>query len=209
MRRQLPGRREIEQVRALLGEIATVDPGGPLGRGFGRFGSWRALAAIAGTGWLPLPRRPSATSGQRLRQRLRALGAEPTPAAELASGEPVQVRGICAPLPGTRSGTFWRASVVEDADGAWVVDEGEPFVLSRVRERPVLVLPAGGRLVNAERLQEGDEVCVFGVAAEAPDRAGIAHGRGGLVLSLSGSPTHPLLVSVIRRYDQEEHGPQD
>ena len=78
--------------------------------------------------------------------------------------------------------------------------------------RPTLVLADGGRLVNAERLTEGDEVAVFGLPGEAPDRVGIAgaaYGRGGLCAALRSGPRHPLLVSVIRRYDQGNDGPQD
>ncbi len=78
--------------------------------------------------------------------------------------------------------------------------------------KATLVLAEGGRLVNADRLSEGDEVAVFGLPGEAPDRLGIAgaaYGRGGLCTALRSGPRHPLLVSVIRRYDQGNDGPQD
>jgi hypothetical protein len=224
-RRSLPGRAEIERARALLVEVAASDPTGALGRGLARFGSWRSLAAIVGTGWLPLPRRPSPATARLLRQRLRALGAEPRPAtgsptaAELPDDQPIQLRGTCVRLPGAwgqgqvRGDDLWRASVVEDETGRWAVEEGEDFVLHDPGGRPTLVLAEGGRLVNAERLTEGDEVALFGLAGEAPDRAGIAgaaYGRGGgLCATLRSGSRHPLLVSVIRRYDQEDDAPQD
>ncbi len=226
-RRSLPGRAEVERARALLVEVAASDPAGPLGRGLARFGSWRSLAAIVGTGWLPLPRRPSPATARIVRQRLRALGAEPRPAAGSATGSttavelpddgPIQLRGTCVRLPGAQGAgpgaALWRSSVVEDDAGLWAVEEGEDFVLRDAAGRSTLVLAAGGRLVNAERLAEGDEVALFGLADETPDRVGIAgaaYGRGGgLVATLRSGPRHPLLVSVIRRYDHEDDAPQD
>ncbi len=215
-RRQLPGRDALERARALLVEVAAIDSDGPLARGLGRFGSWRSLAAVVGTDWLPLPRRASATTARLIRQRLRALGAAPSTTAagaELAaSEEPVQLRGTCAPLPDGEGGVLWRASVVEDETGLWAVEEGDDFVLRDAGGKATLVLAEGGRLVNADLLTEGDEVAVFGLQGEAPDRVGIAgaaYGRGGLCAALRSGPRHPLLVSVIRRYDQGDNGPQD
>jgi hypothetical protein len=212
-RRALPPREAIERVRALLMEVAATDPEGLLGRGLARFGSWRALAAVLGTDWLPLPRRRAAPLVPLVRRRLRALGAEPAPglAAELvAAGEPLQLRGTCERLAGL-AGDIWRVSVVEDAAGLWAVEEGEDFVLRGAEGDATLVLADGGRLVNASRLRPGDEVAVFGIGGMAPDPAGLAgaYGRGGLVPALRSDPSHPLLVSVIRRYDQEDHDPQD
>ena len=222
-RRQLPGRDALERARALLIEVAAIDSDGPLARGLGRFGSWRSLAAVVGTDWLPLPRRASAGTARLIRQRLRALGADPSTAAgptrttattaELPDSDgPVQLRGTCARLPDGRGGDLWRASVVEDDAGLWAVEEGNDFVLRGDGGKATLVLAEGGRLVNADRLTEGDEVAVFGLPDEAPDRVGIAgaaHGRGGLCAALRSGPRHPLLVSVIRRYDQGNDGPQD
>jgi hypothetical protein len=226
-RRQLPGRDALERARALLIEVAAIDSDGPLARGLGRFGSWRSLAAVVGTDWLPLPRRATATTARIIRQRLRALGADPSPTAAgsqaaaggtpataevAASEEPVQLRGACAPLPGSPGGALWRASVIEDDAGLWSVDEGNDFVLRGAGGKATLVLAEGGRLVNADVLTEGDEIAVFGLPGEAPDRVGIAgaaYGRGGLCAAVRSGPRHPLLVSVIRRYDQGNDGPQD
>jgi hypothetical protein len=224
-RRQLPGRDALERARALLVEVAAIDSDGPLARGLGRFGSWRSLAAVVGTDWLPLPRRASASTARIIRQRLRVFGADPPTAAagaapseagttaELADSQgPVQLRGTCARLADGPGGELWRAAVIEDDAGLWAVDEGNDFVLRGAGGKATLVLAEGGRLVNADRLTEGDEVAVFGLPGEAPDRVGIAgaaYGRGGLCAALRSGPRHPLLVSVIRRYDQENDGPQD
>jgi len=220
-RRQLPGRDALERARGLLVEVAAIDSDGPLARGLRRFGSWRSLAALVGTDWLPLPRRASASTARIIRQRLRALGGDPSTAAansgtmtaELPAGdEPVQLRGTCARLLGEQGGWLWRSSVVEDDTGLWAVEEGSDFLLRSASGKATLVLADGGRLLNADLLTEGDEVAVFGLPGEAPDRVGIAgaaHGRGGLCAALRSGPGHPLLVSVIRRYDQGNDGPQD
>ena len=202
-------------MRALLVEVAAIDPDGPLGRGLARFGSWRALSAIAGTDWLPLARRPSAATRRIARQRLRALGAEPsavTAAEMIDAAAPVQLQGTCARLPGAPPGDLWRAAVVEEADGFWAIEEGEDFVLRGAGGQATLVVAEGGRLVNANLLGEGDEVVVFGVGGQAPDRGGLAgsaYGRGGFIPAVGSDSTHPLLVSVIRRYDRQDDAPQD
>lgn len=219
-RRQLPGRDALERARALLMEVAAIDADGPLARGLGRFGSWRSLAAVVDTDWLPLPRRATAATARIIRQRLRTLGADPSTTGaggnatvELVdSAGPVQLRGTCAPIPDNPAGVLWRASVVEDDAGLWAVEEGNDFVLRGAGGKVTLVLVEGGRLVNADVLTEGDEVAVFGLPGEAPDRVGIAgaaYGRGGLVGAVRSGPRHPLLVSVIRRYDQGNDAPQD
>jgi hypothetical protein len=201
----------IAWARDLLREIAASDPA--LGKGLTRFGTWQSLAAILGTAWLPLPRRASSGSARVVRQRLRALGAEPSDALPPVDGEPAQLRGTCVPLPGTDPREdLWRASVVEAPDGMWAIDEGRDFILEAPGGATTLVLCAKGRLVNAARLRPGDQAAVFGLADQAPDRLGLGgapHGRGGPVRVLRSGASHPLLVSVIRRYDQEDDGPQD
>ena len=211
---RVPGRTAVEWARMLLIDGAARDPAGALGRGVARFGSWRSLAAITQTEWLRLPRRTSDSALRIARQGLRRLGAEPISfaAAAESTGELVSVRGTCAPLPDDRrAGQLWRTETVEAGGERWIEEAGRDFVL-RAATGVAVVLVADGRLVNAERLHVGDEVIVFGVADETPDGAGLgggAPGRGGMILALRSGPRHPLLVSVIRRYDQEDHGPQD
>jgi hypothetical protein len=206
----MPDRAAVERARALLLDVVARDPEGPLARGLERFGSWRSLAAVVGTDWLPVAGRLSASGLRVARRNLRVLGSPPVERGAAPLGEPVQRRGMARALPGDPGGELWRAELVDDAGGRWLSDEGRDFLLAG-GDAPFLVLAEGGRLLNAERLQVGDEVAVFGVADEAPDRAGLsASPRGGLVRALRSGPTRPLLVSVIRRYDQgEQHGPQD
>jgi hypothetical protein len=196
----MPDRVALDRARALLMDVVARDPEGPLARGLERFGSWRSLAAVVGTDWLPIGGRLSASGIRVARKNLRALGSPPAERDGISLGEPVQLRGVTAALPGDPGGDLWRADVIEDADGRWLSDEGRDFLLASPGGPPLLVLAEGGRLLNAERLQVGDEVSVFAVADEAPDRAGLsASPRGGLVLALRSGPTRPLLVSVIRR----------
>jgi hypothetical protein len=149
---------------------------------------------------LPIGGRLSASGIRVARKNLRALGSPPAERDGISLGEPVQLRGVTAALPGDPGGDLWRSELIEDADGRWLSDEGRDFLLASPGGPPLLVLAQEGRLLNAERLQVGDEVSVFAVADEAPDRAGLsASPRGGLVLALRSGPTRPLLVSVIRR----------
>jgi hypothetical protein len=206
----MPDRAALERARALLMDVAARDPDGPLARGLERFGSWRSLAGIVGTAWLPINGRLTASAIRVARQNLRVLGSPPSELGRVTPGEPVQLQGVTAPLPGDPGRELWRAEVVDDAHGRWFADKGRDFLLAGPKGGVALVLAAGGRLLNAERLQVGDEVFVFGTADEAPDRAGLsAAPRGGLVPALRSGTTRPLLVSVIRRYDQQRHGPQD
>ena len=110
-------------------------------------------------------------------------------------------------------GELWRASVVEDDAGLWAVEEGDDFVLRGDDGKATLVLAEGGRLVNADRLTEGDEVAVFGLpgrGARSPSESP-ARPTAVAVCAPRFAPVrkHPLLVSVIRRYDQGNDGPQD
>jgi hypothetical protein len=206
----MPDRVSVERARALLMDVVARDPDGPLALGLERFGSLRSLAAVVGTDWLPLGGRLTASAIRVARRNLRVLGSPATEPNQVVLGEPVQLRGLASPLPGDGLRELWRAETVEDADGRWFSDEGRDFLLTGAQGGMALVLAEGGRLLNAERLQVGDEVSVFGTADEAPDRAGLAAApRGGMVPALRSGTTRPLLVSVIRRYDQGSHGPQD
>lgn len=206
----MPDRAALDRARVLLFDVVARDPEGPLARGLERFGSWRSLAAVVGTEWLPLGPRSTVSGIRVARRNLRALGAAPVEFARVVLGDPVQLVGVASALPGDAGGQLWRAEELEDADGRWLSDEGRDFVLRGAQGGAALVLAEGGRLLNAERLHVGDQVAVFGIADEAPDRAGLsASPRGGLALALRSGPTRPLLVSVIRRYDQRDDAPHD
>jgi hypothetical protein len=214
-RRRLPGIDALDRARSLLLDVASRDRSGPLAAGLAHFESWESLAAIAETPWLSPARRPSAVVLRAVRHRLRLLGSAPSTFAAAAahgSTDPVHLRGVCAPLPARDPGAdLWRRELVEDETGRWMVDAGHDFALADGRGAAALVLAAGGRLVNAERLRPGDEVSVFGFADEASDPGGLArspHGRGGPVLALRAGAELPLLVSLIKRYDPGDDGPR-
>ena len=197
----MPDRTALDRARALLFDVVGRDPDGPLARGLDRFGSWRSLAAVVGTDWLPIGGRVPASAMRVARRNLRVLGSPATELGAVAIGEAVQLQGSVEALPGDPGGLLWRAEVVDDADGQWLSDDGRDFLLVGTGGK-LLVLAEGGRLLNAERLHVGDEVAVFGIVDEAPDGAGLSGSlRGGLVRALRSGPTRPLLVSVIRRYD--------
>jgi hypothetical protein len=208
VKRPFPPRWIVDWARGLLREIVASDP--ELGKGLARFGTWQSLAAVVGTDWLPLPRRASPGVARVVRQRLRALAAEPWAGGPPDAGQPVQLRGTCVPLPGGAP-RLWSTTIVEDDDGLWVVEEGADFVLRGADGGPTLVVARGGRLVNAPRLDAGDEILVFGLADRTPDRVGLAAaaGRGGFLPMVRSGSSRPLLVCLIRRYDQREDGPQD
>ena len=191
------------------------DRSGPLAAGLAHFESWESLAALAETPWLSPGRRPSAVALRKVRHRLRLLGSTPsTFAAAAAQGDaaPVHLRGICAALPGGQTGPeLWRRELAADEGGRWMVEAGHDFTLGDESGATALVLAAGGRLVNAARLAEGDQVSVFGFPDEAPEPAGLAgspHGRGGLTLALRSGSELPLLVCLIKRYDQRDDAPR-
>jgi hypothetical protein len=184
------------------------------------FADWASLATIWGTGWLPVTRHPSPAAARALRRRLGRLGglasAPGTLAAAGAGGRGaalVSVRGRCAALPGRAAATeLWRVATVRDDSGSWLVEEGWDFALTDEEGARAYVLAADGHLVNAEVLRSGDEVSVHGFLDLVPDRAGLARspsGRrgGGLAPGLRAGSELPLLVCLIKRYDQDD-GPR-
>ncbi len=208
-RRRLPSTAALDRARALLLDIASRDRSGPLASALAHFESWESLAALAETPWLSPARRLSGLAMRRVRHRLRLLGSEPsTTTAALAEGldEPIHLRGICAPLGAQDARVdLWRREILEDEAGRWVVEEGRDFGLALDGGATALVRAAGGRLVNATRVRAGDRVSVFGFADEVPDPIGLArspNGRGGLIVVMRSGSELPLLVSLIKRYDQ-------
>ena len=66
----------------------------------------------------------------------------------------------------------------------------------------VVVLAAGGHLINAEHLAEGARVSVFGAIdwiADARADARSAHGRGALALAVRSGGSLPLLVRSLQK----------
>jgi hypothetical protein len=182
------------------------------------FSDWASLATIWGTGWLPVTRHSSPAAARTLRRRLGRLGrlvSSPGTLAAAGAGtrvaDLVHVRGRSSALP-SRAGAreLWRAATVRDESGSWLVEEGWDFQLTDEEGRRAYVLASDAYLVNAEVLRAGDEVSVYGFLDLVPDRAGLARsasGRGGLAPGLRAGPELPLLVSLIKRYDQND-GPR-
>jgi hypothetical protein len=81
----MPDRLALDRARALLFDIVGRDPDGPLARGLDRFGSWRSLAAVVGTDWLPIGRL-SASAMRVARRNLRVLGSAPAEIAAVTVG---------------------------------------------------------------------------------------------------------------------------
>jgi hypothetical protein len=205
-RRRFPDAGSLARARAQVLEVLEGGVELP-------FRDWASLATIWGTGWLPVTRHPSPVAARALRRRLGRLGRLASAPGTLAAAgagtrvaELVAVRGRCAALPGRpATAELWRAAKVRDDAGSWLVEEGWDFQLTDEEGRRAYVLASEAYLVDAEVLRAGDEVAVYGFLDLIPDRAGIARpasGRGGLAPGLRAGPELPLLVSLIKRYDQ-------
>ena len=127
-----------------------------------RGGHWRRSSGPTG---FRCPGGPSASTARIIRQRLRALGADPSTTGRRAGtirrpSSPTATSPFSFAEPARRSrtaqgGVLWRASVVEDDAGLWAVEEGNDFVLRGAGGKPTLVLAEGGRLVNADVSDRG------------------------------------------------------
>jgi hypothetical protein len=204
-RRPFPDAGSLARARALVLEAGARLP----------IEDWASLATIWGTAWLPVTRHPSPAAARALRRRMASLSAAPRTLAGAAvgagAGEVIHVRGRAAALPGRpASSELWRVATIKDGAGSWLLEEGRDFQLTDGEAGRAYVIATGGHLVNAEVLRAGDEVSVFGVFDQVPDRAGLARpasGRGGLAPALRSGTELPLLVSLIKRYDQDD-GPR-
>src|SRR5262249_17347670 len=144
-------------------------------------------------------RRSTAAARRVLRRHLRMLGSHPiglTAAASLAAGSTVHLRGIARPMPPSRVDThIWRKSTLETGNLRFLVEEGHDFLLFDRVGGSVCVIAAGGHLINADRLLEGEEVSVFGCIDRIADPRAeerSPNGRGGLALAVRSSADHPL-----------------
>jgi hypothetical protein len=196
-RRRFPDPGALARARTLL-----------LGAGvFVPVGTWEGLATICDSAWLPLTGRPSPAIARVVRRRLRRLASAPLTLVEAAArprGEDVvHLRGLCAPLAfGDAATTLWRVERVRERDGLWLVEAHRDFVLTDPEGGQVVVVAAGGHLINGDVLRPGDEVSVFGFLDDIPDRTGLGrslHARGGLVPALRSGAELPLLVSRVVR----------
>jgi hypothetical protein len=190
------------------------------------FHSWQFLATLVGTEWAAGTRRSSLAARRVLRRRLRALGVRPISfeeAAALPIGSPVHLTGTARELapPTLRSavdvggpvdpvdlagaahiahiGHIWSHSEMTAHNVRLAVEDGSDFFLdeaSRDSRRTACVISARGHLVNAQRLDRGDAVSVFGVTDLVLDASGRRGGveRQARVLALRSGDDAPLLV---------------
>jgi hypothetical protein len=203
IRRRFPEAGALARARALLLEAGLAVP----------MNDWASLATICDTPWLPATRRTTPSAMRIARRRLQPLLAPPVALDAIASmprGEVVHVQGAVQPLPAQPAGAvLWRTRTVRGSDGVWLVEEGEDLELCDPTGGRVVVLAEGGHLINGDLVCAGDPVSVFGVLDDIPDRRrlGAAPGRTGVMPALRSSPRHPLLLSLLRRYDQGD-GPR-
>ncbi len=168
----------LARLRELLLEVAS---GGSdqLREGLAGFRSWRSLATLCGTEWTAGARRSSAGARRVLQRRLRVLGSAPISiarAAELAPGSPVHVRGTIRPLlpvdRGSEGGLkshIWSHSAMNTDNVRVAVEEGHDFFLTDDEDgETACVIVARGHLINADTLDAGDRVSVFGFADRTP-----------------------------------------
>ncbi|SRR6266508_3817235 len=203
-RRRFPEAGALARARALLLEAGLAVP----------MNDWASLATICDTPWLPAPRRTTASAMRIARRRLQPLCAPPVALGALETmprGEVLHVQGAVQPLPGRPpvAATLWRTRTERASDGVWLVEEGEDLLLADSTGGRVVVLAEGGHLINGDLVSAGDPVSVFGVLDDVPDRSrlGAAPGRVGVMPALRSSPRHPLLLSLLRRYDHGD-GPR-
>jgi hypothetical protein len=201
LRRPYPSAGALARAKALVLEAGVKLP----------FDDWSSVAILCDTAWLPTTRRVTLAAARAARRRLYPLSAGPTAVAatrDLPRGQLVHVRGVAGALPGRHPDTaLWHTRTVRAADGVWLLEEGNDFLLADAAGDRIIVSSDGGHLVNGEVLRAGDPVSVFGVLDDVPDRGGLAqgaHGRSGLVPALRSGEQQPLLLSRLQRYDQED-----
>jgi hypothetical protein len=191
-RRRFPEAGTLARARALLLDAGIAVP----------IASWSSLATLCDTPWLPVGGR-TLSATRVVRRRLRLLGTPPSAiaAAEAAPrGELVHLRGIVAPLPGGAPGPVWSVTTEKDDQGVWLVEEARDFLLTAGGAGSIGVSVAGGHLLDAEKLEVGDQVSAFGVIGDLPDDVGVRrspHGRGGPAPVLRSGSELPLLVCRV------------
>ncbi len=188
----------LARLRELLLEAASA--GATLSRaGLEGFGSWRFVATLCGTEWARGSRRSSLAALRILRRRLQALGARPTSfeaAAALPAGSPVHLTGIIRPLrPGRAKSHIWLHREVNSHNVRLAVEEGHDFLLMGDEDRTARVIAARGHLINADRLEAGQRVSVFGAVDRVLASASVE--RGGRDLAVRAGDDAPLLVRLV------------
>jgi hypothetical protein len=200
---RVPEPSALARMRALVRDVALGGPA-PLETGLLGFQQWRFLSTLCESAWADGARRDSRAARRVLRRRLQALGAQPLDfdaAAALPAGAPVHLRGTALRmLPGRLESHIWGCRELNKINLRLLVEEGHDFLLADAAGQTVCVIAAGGRLINADHVAEGDAVSVFGYVdrvAVAHPQAGQArspHARGQLSLAVRSGDALPLLV---------------
>jgi hypothetical protein len=174
------------------------------------FETWRALAPLVGTEWAAGARRSSVAARRVLERRLRALGVAPVPvsaATALPVGAAVHVRGTIRPaapitpfIGGLTShiGHIWSHGATNTDNVRLEVEEGHDFFLTDEEGQTARVIAARGHLLDADALDAGDVVSVFGFTDRVAD-------RGGPALALRAGDDLPLLLRARAQEGRGEH----
>jgi hypothetical protein len=202
----------LARLRELLRDIATTET---LRAALEGFGEWRSLAALCGTQWAAGARRSSATTRRVLQRRLRALAAAPISVEEaraLPFGSPVHLRGTIRPLvPAVRDGAgsegglkthIWSHSAMNTDNVRFELEVGHDFFLVEEKgAQTACVIAARGHLLDADALQAGDCVSVFGfVDVTAQPTRATPFERGPRSLAVRAGDDVPL---ILRRLAQD------
>jgi hypothetical protein len=165
---------------------------------------WRFLVWLCAGGLTEGARRDSRAARRLLQRRLRLLGSRPVGVAEAVGvpvGSPVHLAGTARILPPGRPGAhIWR-SLETNAGGLRALEEeAHDFFLTDDTGQSVCVIAAGGQLINADQVLDGDRVSVVGYADRVPEPrapAGAGYARGDLAPILRSGDMMPLVVRVL------------
>jgi hypothetical protein len=202
-----PAPLELARLRELLLEVAS--DGAALTRaGLEGFGTWRSVATLCGTEWARGSRRGSAAALRLLRRRLQWLGTRASSIAEASAlpvGSPVHLVGTVRPLPQSRATShIWSYRAMTSHNLRLDLEEGHDFFLVAEDGRTARVISRRGHLVNAERLDAGDRVSVFGatdLVAGSSETSSLAADRDARRFAVRAGDDAPL---VVRREPQAD-----
>jgi hypothetical protein len=192
----------LVRMRDLLLEAAADIT--PLSRqGLESFHSWRWLEALIGSGWASGTAAGSLAARRVLQRRLRILGTRPISIEEaeaLPVGSAVHLRGTIRPVqhrlkPHMSHIWFQRAMTADNV--RLLVEEGQHFFATDEYGRTARVIAANGYLINADALDAGDQVSVFGFTDRITDRRGLAGDlptRDAQTLAVRAGDELPLLL---------------
>ena len=197
----------LRRMRALLLDVGAGGAASVV-EGIASLHEWRFLATFCDGAWSDGARRDSRAARTLLRRRLRLLGMRPTDvptASALPVGSPVHLAGTAVAMTRGRPGAhIWRNVQVDDGGVRAWLEEGHDFFLADHTGQSLCVIAAGGQLINADEVGDGDYVSVVGYVDHVTDpraRAGSGHARGELSVVVRSGDLMPL---VLRRLPAPE-----